>query len=149
VATLAASAGLMPLFSRHRVLGAGLLAVLAAVSPTGPPGSTLAPIQVAWRERVTPVAALAAVGGGAHLLRRSWRAFSGLAFSWWVVVAFAVYAALLGWGAQARARQRLIGSLAERARLVEADQAQRVAEARAAERHEIAREMHDVLAHRL
>src|SRR5699024_2697573 len=52
-------------------------------------------------------------------------------------------------GAQARARERLIGSLAERARRAEADQAQRIAEARTAERTQIAREMHDVLAHRL
>ena len=149
VATLAASAGLMRLLSRHRVLGAGLQAVLAAVSPTGTPGSTMATIQVAWRERFTPAAALTAAGVGAHLLRWLWRPFPGLTFSWWVVVAFAVYAALLGWGAQARARERLIGSLAERTRRAEADQAQRVAEARAAERHQIAREMHDVLAHRL
>ena len=149
VATLAASAGLMPLVSRHRVLGAGLQAVLAAVSPTGTPGSTIATIQVAWRERFTPAAVLAAAGVGAHLLRWLWRPFPGLSFSWWVVVAFAVYAALLGWGAQARARERLIGSLAERARRAEADQEQRVAEARIAERTQIAREMHDVLAHRL
>src|SRR5699024_6226546 len=75
VATLAASAGLMPLVSRHRVLGAGLQAVLAAVSPTGTPGSTMATIQVAWRERFTPAAALAAAGVGAHLLRWLWRPF--------------------------------------------------------------------------
>src|SRR5690625_1977654 len=73
VATLAASAALMPLLSRHRVLGAGLQAVLAAVSPTGTPGSTMATIQVAWRERFTPAAALTAAGVGAHLLRWLWR----------------------------------------------------------------------------
>ncbi len=149
VATLAVSVALMPLLSRRRVLGAGLQAVLAAVSPTGTPGSTIATIQVAWRERFTPAAALAAAGVAAHLLRWLWRPFPGLTFPWWVVVAVAVYAALLGWGAQARARERLIASLAERARRAEADQDRRIAAARAAERAQIAREMHDVLAHRL
>jgi signal transduction histidine kinase len=40
-------------------------------------------------------------------------------------------------------------SLQERARRAEAEQGRRVAEARASERTRIAREMHDVLAHRL
>ena len=48
-----------------------------------------------------------------------------------------------------RAHQALIFSLRDRAERAEADQARRVAEARAAERARIAREMHDVLAHRL
>jgi signal transduction histidine kinase len=63
-----------------------------------------------------------------------------------VVVA---YAALVGWGALTQARQALIQSLRERAERAEAEQDRRVAEARAQERARIAREMHDVLAHRL
>ncbi|NKZ08649.1 sensor histidine kinase, partial [Actinomadura latina] len=43
----------------------------------------------------------------------------------------------------------LLASLRERARRAEAEQGRRVAEARMAERTRIAREMHDVLAHRL
>ena len=58
-------------------------------------------------------------------------------------------AALVGWGELSRARQALLDSLREQARRAEAEQAGRVAEARAAERASIAREMHDVLAHRL
>ena len=58
-------------------------------------------------------------------------------------------AALVGWGELSRARQALLESLREQARRAEAEQASRVAEARAAERASIAREMHDVLAHRL
>jgi signal transduction histidine kinase len=61
----------------------------------------------------------------------------------------AAYAALVGWGALARARYALLASLRERARRAEAEQGRRVAEARVAERARIAREMHDVLAHRL
>ena len=57
--------------------------------------------------------------------------------------------ALVGWGTLLRANRALISSLRDRAEHAEADQARRVAEARAAERARIAREMHDVLAHRL
>ncbi len=56
---------------------------------------------------------------------------------------------LVGWGALTQARQALIQSLRERAERAEAEQDHRVAEARAQERARIAREMHDVLAHRL
>jgi signal transduction histidine kinase len=59
-------------------------------------------------------------------------------------VAFAL--AVLAWGMFVRARRQ---SLRERARRVEAEQELRVAEARQGERNRIAREMHDVLAHRL
>ena len=59
------------------------------------------------------------------------------------------YAGLVGWGMLLRANRALISSLRDRAERAEADQARRVAEARAAERTRIAREMHDVLAHRL
>lgn len=59
------------------------------------------------------------------------------------------YAALIGWGAQSQARQALVKSLRDRARRAEDEQARRIAEARTGERTKIAREMHDVLAHRL
>jgi signal transduction histidine kinase len=62
-----------------------------------------------------------------------------------VLVSFAA----LGWGLVVRSRQQLLESLAERAERAEADQQARVEQARRAERHRIAGEMHDVLAHRL
>ena len=148
-AVLMVVAALMPVLNRHRLLGAGLQAALAALSPAGTPGSTIATVNTAWRERFWPAAALAATGVAAHLLRWIWRPYPGLTFGWWLILVLAVHAALFGWGAQARARQHLLASLAERARRAEAEQAQQVAEARAQERTLIAREMHDVLAHRL
>jgi signal transduction histidine kinase len=60
-----------------------------------------------------------------------------------------VTAALLGWGMFVRARRQLLASLRERARRAEADQEQRVAQARQLERRRIAGEMHDVLGHRI
>jgi signal transduction histidine kinase len=66
---------------------------------------------------------------------------------WSQIVLGVVFAlAVLAWGMFVRARRQ---SLRERAGRVEAEQELRVAEARQGERNRIAREMHDVLAHRL
>jgi signal transduction histidine kinase len=58
----------------------------------------------------------------------------------------ACVAAVLAWGMFVRARRQLAQSLRERERRAESD---RVAQARHHERHRIARELHDVLAHRI
>jgi len=56
---------------------------------------------------------------------------------------------VIAWGMFVRARRQLVLSLRERARRAEAEQALRVDQARLTERERIAREMHDVLAHRI
>jgi signal transduction histidine kinase len=56
---------------------------------------------------------------------------------------------IVGWGLFARARHQLVLSLRERAARLEAEQRLHVEQAREAERRRIAREMHDVLAHRV
>jgi signal transduction histidine kinase len=56
---------------------------------------------------------------------------------------------VIGWGLFARARHQLVLSLRERAARLEAEQRLHVEQAREAERRRIAREMHDVLAHRV
>ena len=56
---------------------------------------------------------------------------------------------VVGWGLFARARRQLVLSLRERAERLEAEQRLHVEQAREAERRRIAREMHDVLAHRV
>ncbi|MFC4018874.1 sensor histidine kinase [Micromonospora sp. GCM10011542] len=65
--------------------------------------------------------------------------------AWGVVISLSV----LAWGMFVRARRQLIVSLRERAERAEAEQQLRVAQARQLERTRIAREMHDVLAHRI
>jgi signal transduction histidine kinase len=69
-----------------------------------------------------------------------------------VTVAFPGFLAgviAFGWGLYLRTRRELVASLHERAERLEADRQHSAGRAREAERRRIAREMHDVLAHRL
>jgi signal transduction histidine kinase len=63
--------------------------------------------------------------------------------------AFLVTIIAFGWGLYLRTRRDLVTSLRERAARLEAEQERSAVLAREAERRRIAREMHDVLAHRL
>lgn len=69
----------------------------------------------------------------------------------WLVTAMVVVAtgALVAWGMYIGSRRELLWTLRQRAERAEAEQALRVAQARETERRRIAREMHDVLAHRI
>jgi signal transduction histidine kinase len=149
VAAGVAACCLMPALTRWP-LPAGLgLAVLAALSAAATPPATTAALWVAQRRPFRVAVAVGAAGALGHLVRWAWRPPAGLSFGWWLLLVTATYAALIGWGALSQARRVLIGSLRERAQRAEAEQGRRVAEARAAERTRMAREMHDVLAHRL
>ena len=66
-----------------------------------------------------------------------------------VLVGFLLTGVVVGWGLFVRVRRELVRSLHERAERLEAEQRLRVEQARDAERRRIAREMHDVLAHRV
>jgi signal transduction histidine kinase len=65
------------------------------------------------------------------------------------IIGLVVTAAVVAWGMFVRARRQLVQSLRDRAARAEAEQRLRVAQAQQLERTRIAREMHDVLAHRL
>lgn len=69
----------------------------------------------------------------------------------WVSVVFLVLfiTGLLAWGMYVRARRELVATLRERAERAEAEQEAMAQRARADERTRIAREMHDVVAHRV
>jgi signal transduction histidine kinase len=69
----------------------------------------------------------------------------------WVNVglASAIQAAVVGWGMFIRSQRELMLALRERTAVAEAERDLRVGQARAQERTRMAREMHDVLAHRL
>lgn len=138
-----------PLMRWRPAAATAVLTVLAAVSPAATPPATMGALRVALRRRPAVAIAVAAAGVAAHAVQGAWRANGGISYWWWLALITFAYGALLGWGAWARARAALIRSLHERARRAEAEQGRRVAEARLLERRRIAREMHDVLAHRL
>jgi signal transduction histidine kinase len=66
-----------------------------------------------------------------------------------LTVNVAISAAAVAWGALARAQRRLVRSLEERAVRAETEQRLRADRIRGSERERIAREMHDVVAHRV
>jgi signal transduction histidine kinase len=66
-----------------------------------------------------------------------------------VLVSVLALAGVIAWGMFVRARRQLVLSLRDRAERAEAEQHLRVEQARQHERTRIAREMHDVLAHRI
>lgn len=140
---------LVPVLMRWPVPGAVALSVLVVLSPAATPAATTGALAVAQRRRFPVAVGVGVVGVAAHLAQGRLRPAGGLSFGWWAVLTVCAYAALLAWGALNQARWALLASLRERARRAEEDRDRRVVEARAAERARIAREMHDVLAHRL
>ena len=124
------------------------LAALAALSPAATAASTVATLEVARRRPLRVAVLVAAAGFTGHAVQALWRP-TGLPLGWWLLCDAAVHAALVGWGAFARARAQVVAGLRDRARRAEREQELRVHEARTAERARIAREMHDTLAHRL
>lgn len=147
VAVLAWAAAMVQLW--RPVTGALAATVLAVVSPMATTAATVGALQVAWRTRFRTAVAVSLAGIAAHLLQWIWHPNAALGFDWWALLVTVAYGALLGWGTLARSHRDLVISLRERARRAEAEQGRRVAEARAAERRGLAREMHDVLANRL
>lgn len=139
---------LSPALLRRPVTTTAGLTLLVALSPAATPPATLGAFQVARQRPFRVAAAVTAAGIAAHAVLGWWRPVTGLPFGWWLVLLTLGYAALIGWGALAQARHALIISLRERARRAEDEQGRRLAEVRNLERTRIAREMHDVLAHR-
>src|SRR5689334_14465458 len=149
VAVGVVSTGLMVLLPRRPVGSALAMAVLAALSPAGTPASTAATVGIALRMPQRTAIAVTVVQVLAHLVQGAWRPITGLPFLWFAVLDVAVHAALLAWGQWMQARRVVVENLLERAQRAETEQGRRVAEARTLERTKMAREMHDVLAHRL
>ncbi|MEU8223918.1 histidine kinase [Kribbella sp. NPDC048915] len=139
----------VPLVIRRPVAGALVMAALAALSPAATPPATAATLIVALRRPFRTALLVALASTVAHLIQNLWQPINTLSFLWFAVLDVVVHAALLGWGQGTQARRQLVESLRERARRAEAEQGRRVAEARTLERTKMAREMHDVLAHRL
>src|SRR3954464_8913906 len=98
-----------------------------------------------WRE-IVPTAALAVLTGQVYLA-----AEPNPTQTWYMNLLFCVPAVgvIVAIGMYVGARRDLVASLRDRAERAEREQALQVSTARAGERTRIAREMHDVLAHRM
>ncbi|MFE9763732.1 sensor histidine kinase [Streptomyces sp. NPDC005808] len=72
-----------------------------------------------------------------------------LPYGWIVALSVLLNVAVVGWGMFVRSKRQLMLSLRDRARRAETEAALRAEQAQRLAREDIAREMHDVLAHRL
>ena len=127
-----------------------VLAALSSLSASSAGPGTLVAVSFASRRqvgRIIIVGLVAIVAGQAYTDTQPVKQDSSAYVDF--VVNVVVTAAILGWGMYIGSRRELLWTLRERAREAEAERDLRVAGARNNERARIAREMHDVLAHRI
>ncbi len=136
-------------FRRSHAVTVGVLTGLAAIVSAAAGGAALiALFNAALRAPWLGLAAVAALGFAVSAIFPAIYP-SGDGYLADLIVGSLITAITIGWGLFARARRELVHSLRERALRLEAEQRLRVEQAREAERRRIAREMHDVLAHRV
>lgn len=133
---------------RRWPVGVALLCVLlGAFSTFSTAAGLFALSSLAVHRPVRPALVIAGLSVPSAVVCSIWL---GRSNTWSVLLpTLALAAAAVAWGMYVRARRQLIATLRDRARRAEAEQSVRAERARLAERTRIAREMHDVLAHRL
>lgn len=137
------------LFRRRYPVGVAVTMIFAQWTATSALGAAaIAVYSLAmlrpWQRALPVAAANMAVITALFWITSTWQQFRQ------GTVMFALlYAVLITAGMLVRSRRQLIASIEERARAAETEQRLRVEEARLLERERIAREMHDVLAHRI
>jgi signal transduction histidine kinase len=133
---------------RRWPLGVALVGVvLGTVTTSGTVGGLVALFSLAVHRRTRPVVTVAVLFVLSALVFAFYRPHTDPLAA--LLVAAALVLAATAWGMYVRARRQLLLSLRERAERAEADQRVHEDGARMAERSRIAREMHDVLAHRI
>jgi signal transduction histidine kinase len=138
-------------YRRRWPLAVALLTNAASVvSLTAAGPSTLAAVSLATRRVVWQVVLVGVVGMVAAMVFPMFEP-SRTNEPWWLTfaVGFAFTVAMLVWGMYLGSRRELLWTLRDRAERAEAEQELRVEQGRSNERARIAREMHDVLAHRI
>lgn len=130
----------------------GLAVTLVAVSAVAPVASgaelvALFTLTVHRPFKVVAAVGSAAVAGG--LTQAVLRPDPALPLVVSAVATVVIVLLVVGWGMFVRSRRQLVVSLRDRARRAEAEAALRAEQAQRLAREAIAREMHDVLAHRL
>jgi signal transduction histidine kinase len=126
-----------------------VLGLASAVSGTAAGAAVLAVVSLATRRRWREIALAGSISFAASQLFTTMLPTGD--DPTWLAVSVNVIAtvAILSWGLYVGSRRELIWTLRNRAERAEAEQELRVAQARGQEQARIAREMHDVLAHRI
>jgi signal transduction histidine kinase len=148
-AVLGVPACLLVWVRRRHPLAMGFLAVgLSTISEAAGGAAAIGLLTVAVHcqpRRTIQVAVLSVFTGATCGAIYTHGRFDYGTFAFWLVFTIAA----VGFGSFVRARRELLLSLRDRAQRAEDEQHVRVREAQLAERARIAREMHDVLAHRI
>ncbi|WP_069167654.1 sensor histidine kinase [Nocardia altamirensis] len=137
---------------KYPVTIAAVVTLASTVSVTSNGAAALVLCSLATRRRYPETIAMAIVSVATGLLTENliYPKQTGPQPNWSdVVILTAIVAAIVAIGFAVGARRDLVWSLRWRAETAEREQHARAAEARLLERHRIAREMHDVLAHRI
>lgn len=137
---------------RRWPLAAGVVACIAGgFSMTGVPPSLVVVMSIATRRRWREIAALGVGWAAASVVYDRMTQDMGPGVVWWglLIVTLLVYGIVVAVGSYVGARRELLATLRTRAETAEREQTARVEQVRAEERTRIAREMHDVLAHRI
>ena len=142
-------AGLAIWLRRRWPLGVALLTVvLGCVSPAAGGAAMIALFSLAMHRRAQVAIATCALS--IALLPLYFSLYpDDIPFWVNVLLASGIQSAVVGWGMFIRSQRELMLALRERTAQAEAERDLRVGQARAQERTSMAREMHDVLAHRL
>jgi signal transduction histidine kinase len=129
---------------------AAVLSVIGAFSVSSSGPGVLAAVSLATRRQVWQIVVVGVLGLSGALVFPLVSP-SATNSPWWIDVAFGLVftVAFLVWGMYLGSRRELMWTLRDRADRAEAEQELRVTQARSTERERIAREMHDVLAHRI
>ncbi|HEX4357181.1 MAG TPA: histidine kinase [Pseudonocardia sp.] len=126
-----------------------VLLLLTSFAETAGGASAVALLAVAIHGTIRQAIVATAIGSGASIVFELLRPDPDTSFAFVVVFSVLITVAVLGWGLFIRQRRALLASLRERAERAEAEARLRAEHAQSQAREQIAREMHDVLGHRL
>jgi signal transduction histidine kinase len=148
---LLGAAACCALWARRRapVPLAASLTVVSAVAPAAGGALMLSLFSLAVHRPFRPVAVVGALAMVSGAVQAAVRPDPSTSFLVSTVAGVVLVLLMTGWGMLVRSRRQLVLALRERARRAEAEAALRAEQAQRLAREAIAREMHDVLAHRL
>lgn len=144
-----ATFALLPLRRRYPLAIAIVTNAMTFVSWTASGPATLALVSLSTRRRLREIIPVGLLGLAAGLVLESNHPVNSEPIGFLIPILVLILAVTIGWGMYVGSRRELLATLRERAETAEAEQAARLAQVRTAERARIAREMHDVLAHRI